>query len=219
MATAVSQGGEQRLLLYGIDWRGYRRLRWIFKDRPGVRITYDRGALEIMTTSPLHEHYKWLLGRFIATLTEELNVPVAGYGSMTFLRPRSRALEPDQCFWMAQEARMRARDQIDFKVDPPPDLVVEVDITSSSLDRMAIYAVLGVLEVWRFNDEGLTFQALQANRTYAAIANSLAFPAVACADVAGFLALRTQLDETTLMRQFRAWVRQHVAGTGGSAVP
>src|SRR5438067_1421340 len=142
MSTVPVSARGQSVLLHGIDWPTYRRLLRVFDGRPGIRLTYDRGALEIRTTSPLHEHYRRLLGRMIEALTEELNIPLAGYGSMTFRRPRKRGLEPDQCYWIAEEARMRGRDSIDLRVDPPPELIVEIDITSSSLNRMGIYATL-----------------------------------------------------------------------------
>ncbi len=212
MSTVSAPAAGRSVLLHGIDWRAYRRLLRVFDGRPGIRLTYDRGALEIMTTSPQHEHYKRLLGRFIEALTEEMNIPLAGYGSMTFRRPRKRGLEPDQCYWIAQEARMRGRDAIDFRTDPPPDLVVEIDITSSSLDRMGMYAGLGVPEVWCFDGQQLTFSMLQPDRSYATSANSRAFPALSVADVSGFLARRAQIDETTLMREFRAWARQQMGG-------
>jgi Uma2 family endonuclease len=207
MSTIPAPPPGQRLLLSGIDWRTYRRLLRIFDGRPGLRITYDRGALEIMTTSPQHEHYRRLLGRFIEALTEELAMPLAGYGSMTFRRPRRRGLEPDQCYWVTHEAQMRGRDAIDFAY-PPPDLVVEIDITSSSLDRLGAYASLRVPEVWRYDGGNFAFLTLQPGGTYVEAANSRAFPWLRSTDVAGFLALRGQLDETALLRQFRAWVRQ-----------
>jgi Uma2 family endonuclease len=208
MSTLPAPPAGQRLLLSGVDWRTYRRLLRVFAGRPGLRITYDREALEITTTSPKHEHYRRLLGRFIEALTEELAIPLAGYAPMTFRRPRRRGLEPDQCYWITHEAQMRGRDAIDFAVGPPPDLVVEIDITSSSLDRLGACASLRVPEVWRSDGGHLAFLTLQSGGTYAEAAASPTFPWLRSADVAGFLALRGQLDETSLLRQFRAWVRQ-----------
>jgi Uma2 family endonuclease len=202
----------QSIVLEDIDWRNYRRLLKVFDGRPGIRLTYDRGTLEIMTTSPEHELLKRLLGRFIEALADELSIDIAGYGSMTFRRPRKRGLEADQCYWITYEAQMRGRSQIDLRTDPPPDLVVEIDITSSSLDRMAAYAVLGVAEVWRLDAQGLTFQLLRPDHTYAEGAASRAFPFLRPTDLAGFLAQRTQISETALLREFRTWVRQRTAG-------
>jgi Uma2 family endonuclease len=195
-----------RLLLSGIDWATYRRLLHLFEERRHLRITYDRGALEIMTLSPRHERIKHLLGLLILALSEGFAIPVAGFGSMTFGRRRHRrGLEPDECFWIAHEAQVRGKDHIDLRADPPPDLVIEVDISRSSLDRMAMYALLRVPEVWRFDGQALTFQARQADGSYATCLASLAFPQVTPADIAGFLALRAQLDETAIVRQAREW--------------
>jgi Uma2 family endonuclease len=147
MSTVQVPAG-QRLVLSGIDWRTYGRLLRAFDERPGVRLTYDRGVLEIMTLSPEHERFKHLLRRLIEALAEEMGLTIAGFGSMTFRRRRRRrGLEADECFWIANEPRVRGKDRIDLRVDPPPDLVVEVDVSRSSLDRLAIYASLGVPEV------------------------------------------------------------------------
>jgi len=198
-----------RLKLTGVDWQTYARLLRLFDERRHLRITYDRGALEIMTLSPRHERIKHLLGLLVLALAEGLGITVAGFGSMTFRRRhRRRGLEPDECFWIQHEALVRGRDQIDLRSDPPPDLVIEVDITRSSLDRMSIYGVLRVPEIWRFDDQGLTFLARQADGSFVPISHSLAFPQVAPTDLAGFLALRGQLDETAIVKQARAWAAQ-----------
>src|SRR5260370_24688299 len=190
MAT-VSVPTSQRLTLYGIDWRTYSRLLKMFAERPSVRLAYDRGALEIM--SPLHEHESDadLLGRFVVTLTEELGLPIKAGRSTTFRRRRNqRGIEPDNSYWIQNEARVRGNRRIDLRVDPPPDLAVEVDVTSSSLDRMAIYAVLGVPEVWRLdNGRDLSFQVLQADGTYAASPQSRAFPLIGAAHLLQCLSL------------------------------
>jgi Uma2 family endonuclease len=199
------------VLLNGIDWPTYTRLLRTFAERPAARLTYDRGLLEIL--SPLHQHESDadMLGRFVAVLSEEQNLPIKA-GRSTTLRRRSkrRGLEPDCCWWIATEALVRGKRRIDLRVDPPPDLAVEVDVTSSSLDRMTIYARLGVPEVWRLDAQSLAFHLLQPDGKYAAATASRSFPAVTTADLMRFLALRATLDETTVIRQFRAWVVQQL---------
>jgi hypothetical protein len=150
-------------------------------------------------------------GRLLRAFAER---PAVGGGSTTIRRRRRRkGLEPDECFWITNEPRMRGKDRIDLRVDPPPDLALEVDVTRSSMDRMGIYSALGVPEVWRLDDpQTLSFRALQVDRTYRAVDHSLAFPIVMPADLMGFLALRGQMDENAVIRQFRAWVRQHLLG-------
>jgi Uma2 family endonuclease len=214
MATMQLSGGQQ-LVLDNVDWRSYSRFLRIFSDRRDVRLTYDREVLEIIVLPPDHAVESYLLSRLICTATEELDLPVKGGGSTTLRkRRRRRGLEPDECWWIANEARMRGKKKIDLRKDPPPDLALEIDVTSSSLDRMAIYAVLGVPEVWRYSDQSLTFNVLAADGTYSAVAASLAFPLVAPGDFARFLLLATQQDDNAVVREFRAWVRQNLSGSG-----
>jgi Uma2 family endonuclease len=216
--STVQAPAKQRVVLYGVDWATYGRLLRAFAERPAVRLTYDRGMLEIM--SPLLERDTdgRLLGRFVTTLTEELCLSVLSAGSTTFRRrKRRRGLEADECFWIANEPRVRGKRRINLRVDPPPDLAIEIDVTRSSLDRMSIYAALGFPEVWRLDGpQSLTFNVLQPDRTYAAATRSLSFPLITPADLIGFLALRGQMDENALVRQFRAWVRGRLPATPGT---
>jgi Uma2 family endonuclease len=218
MAT-VHTPSEQRFLLPSVPWRTSTRLLRAFTERPGVRLTYDRGTLELMTLSHEHESLSYLLARLVDALTEELGLPVKGGRSTTFRRrKRRRGLEPDACWWIASEPQVRGKTEIDLRRDPPPDLALEIDITHSSLDRMAIYANLGVPEVWRLEGQTLVCHLLGSGGTYAASAVSRAFPALVVADLARCLQQRTQMDDNAIVRQFRAWVRQRFPA-GGSAAP
>jgi Uma2 family endonuclease len=211
MAT-VHSPPEQRFVLHGIPWRTYLRLLRVLTDRPGVRLTYDRGTLELMTLSHEHESYAYLLSRLVDALTEELGLPVKGGGSTTFRRrKRRRGLEPDACWWIASEALVRGKTEIDLRRDPPPDLGLEVDVTHSSLDRLSIYAALGIPEVWRLEGQALLCHLLGSDGRYAVSPSSRAFPNLAPADLLQFVALRGQMDENAIVRQFRAWVRQRLA--------
>jgi Uma2 family endonuclease len=208
MATASARTG-QRLVLTNVDWKTYTRLLRTFDERPSLRLTYDRGTLEIMTLTYGHESWGYVLGRMVDVLTEELGLPIAGGGSTTFRRKkRRRGLEPDQCYWITHEAQVRGKLRIDLRMDPPPDLAIEVDVTSSSLNRMGIYAALGVPEVWRFDGQAVSFHILNAAGDYEIRPNSALFPKVSSADILRFLLLRGHLEVNALLRQFRAWVRQ-----------
>jgi Uma2 family endonuclease len=210
--TALATRG---LLLDGVDWKTYTRLLRALDGRPGLRLTYDRGSLEIMTLTHEHENYSYILGRLVDALTEELNWPVKGGRSTTFRqRRKQRGLEPDNCWWIASESAVRGKDRIDLRIDPPPDLAIEVDITHSSLDRLAIYAALRVPEVWQHQGKTLVFYLLGQDYNYAASPTSRAFPGLAAADVMRFLALRGQMDDNALVRQFRVWARQQFARQG-----
>jgi Uma2 family endonuclease len=215
MAT-VTAPASRCLVLSGVDWQTYTRLLRIFADNPSVRLAYDRGELEMMSPLPEHESDADMLGRFVVVLTEEMQLPIkAGRSTTLRRRRRQRGLEPDNCYWIASEPRVRGKRRIDLRSDPPPDLAIEVDVTSSSLNRLGIYAALNVPEVWRFDEPTLTFHVLGAAGDYAESPHSAAFPVVAPADLVAFLALRATLDENAVVRQFRDWVRQRLAGGGG----
>lgn len=211
MSTATLHPGDTDLL-HNIDWQTYSRLLRVFSGQRR-RLTYDRGILEIMSPLWEHEEPAYLLGRFIDVMTEEFNVPCRAGRSVTLRRRRKqRGLESDNCYWIASAPRLKGKRRIDLRVDPPPDLAVEVDVSSSSLDRMSIYAALRMPEVWRLSSAGLTFHILE-DGVYQVRPSSLAFPTPASADLAGFLALLDNADDTAIVRQFRAWVRQRISPT------
>lgn len=212
MSTAISTVRRQRLMLYSVDWGEYTRLLHVFAERPGYRLTYDRGTLEIMSPLFEHEFGADLLGRFVVVLTEEMNLPLQAGRSTTFRRRRMRrGLEADHSWWIAHALQIRGKRRIDLRVDPPPDLAIEVDVTYHALNRMELYARLGVAEIWRLDGHGLTFQVLQADGNYVEQPNSLAFPQFTPADLTTHLALRNMHDENEVCRQFRAFVRQRLA--------
>jgi Uma2 family endonuclease len=191
----------------------------LFAERPRVRLTYDRGELEIMAPLLEHDDDSRFLGRLITTMTEELGLSIRSGGSVTIRRRRRRrGLEPDECFWIANAARMAGRRRLDLRRDPPPDLAIEADVTRSSLDRLGIYAALGVPEVWRLHADTLTFNVLGDDGRYASAANSRAFPLVAPADLLSFLRQARQAgDQNAVIRSFREWIRQRRAPTPPAA--
>jgi Uma2 family endonuclease len=214
MAT-VQAPSEQRLTLYGVSWPEYRRMLRAFSERPSVRMTYDRGTLELMTLSLEHESLVRFFNLLILALTLEFGLPVRGGGSTTFeRRRRRRGLEPDECYWIAHEPLVRGKDKIDLRHDPPPDLALEVDVSYSTLNRMGIYAALGVPEVWRYDGRALSFHVLGPSGTYNVVANSQAMPPVASADLSGLLPLRGKLDENAVFRHFQSWAKQRFGSRG-----
>jgi Uma2 family endonuclease len=204
------------LRLSDIDWRTYGRLLRIFAERPGVRLTYDRGELEIMSPLLEHDDESRFLGELVFVLTEELDMPLKRGGSTTLRRRRrQRGIEADECFWIANANRMAGRRRLDLRTDPPPDLAIETDVTHSSLDRLSIYAALRVPEVWRLDGDSLTFFVLGPDDTYASSQHSQSFPRVTPADLLGFLQQARQAgDQNPVIRQFREWVRQRHAANG-----
>jgi Uma2 family endonuclease len=199
----------QRFVLYGVDWATYRKLDDLLTGHR-VKFMYDRGYLET-TTSSIHGKFSRLLGRFVAVLTEELELSLGSYGDMTCDREDlERGIQPDECYYIMNEPRVRGRGQIDLATDPPPDLAIEIDISRSSGRRLDVYAALRVPEVWRFDGEALTFFQLGDDGRYTPAEHSRYFPLVTGADLVRFLRMHTQADENQLARLFREWVREQI---------
>lgn len=211
MSTVASPAARPPAVLYDIDWKTYTRLLRIFEQSGRrFRLTYDRGTLEIMSPLWVHEAHARLLGRFIDVLTEELNLPCRLGGSVTLRRrKKQRGLEPDNCYWIASTPLLQGKTHLDLRVDPPPDLAIEVDVTSSSLNRMSIYAALSVPEIWRLSTGGIAFHILESG-AYQVRPNSLSFPQLASADLPVFLSQWGESDDTAIVRQFRDWVKQQM---------
>lgn len=207
---------EQRLLLHEVSWDNYLAIGNALGDRPALRMTYDRGSLEFTVTSSQHEIYKRWFSRLIEALTEECSQPIVAAGNMMFQREDlERGLEADDCFWIAHEPRMRGKLTWDPVTDPPPDLVLEIEISRSALPRMAIYAALGIPEVWRFDGRTLRVELLQADRTYTIAERSLSFPAIPVRDIVSFLQPSAEVDSLSVLRSFRVWVREQLARSQG----
>jgi Uma2 family endonuclease len=205
--SVASLQSENRVLLSGISWATYESLLEDTQNH-GTRFTYDRGYLEMMSPSREHERLKTLMGRMIETMTEELAIPISSAGSTTLKAQwKERGLEADESYYVANEPRVRGRDEIDLRVDPPPDLAVEVDISRSSLDQLSIYADLGVPEVWLCDGTTLNVYQLQPDGVYAQQSRSPSFPFLPLEQLEAFLARREESDETTWIRSFRAWVK------------
>ena len=214
MATAellADQPASQRFLLHGVDWETYCKLRDALRGRH-LHLTYDRGSLELMTLSLGHEWYGSMLGRFIETLTLELGQPLKSAGSTTLDREDlERGAEPDRCYYLEHEPLVREKDEIDLTVDPPPDLALEIDLSRSSIKRLGIYAALKIPEVWRFNGERIWVYQLTPEGEYVQVEHSRHFPFLPLPEVVSFLRRRNEMDENSLVRAFRDWVRERIA--------
>jgi len=209
MTTQIQSANHS--LIKNISWQTYEALLKDVEEQPGIRLTYDRGMLEIMSPLAPHERNKELIGRFVPVLTEEQNIEICSLGSLTCKREDlARGLEPDQCYYIQNEAIVRAKEEIDLNFDPPPDLAIEIDITSSSINRLSIYAALGVPEVWRYDGSDLIIYELEGGE-YQECECSPIFPQITPFQIMRFLELRKTTGETTLIRLFREWVRNNIS--------
>ena len=206
MAT-VLEGPEQRILLEGVSWEVFESLVRARPNRGAPRFTYDQGRLEIMSPSAEHERLKETATLLVNVVAEELRINAEAFGSTTFRRPDAgRGFEADSCFYIQSLARGKGQTEIDLRVDPPPDLVVEIDVTTSSLDKLSIFAALGVPEVWRYHDARLRIFHL-AQGALVERDESAALPGVTAALVTRFLTAARTLDRLTWLRQVRTSVR------------
>jgi len=150
----------------------------------------------------------------IEVLTFVLGIRIHSGGSTTIKRKKKRkGLEPDECYWIRHEAQMRGKKKYSIRRDPPPDLAVEVDVSRSVLNRMKIYAALGIPEVWRLKGRTFIIYLLGADGKYAASTTSVAFPFLPIPVVEQYLRDSDTEDETTLLRSFAEWVRTQVLPT------
>ena len=201
---------RQRFVVHQSTWQTYQSLLRAFEDRP-IRLTFDRGELELRSPSGPHERLKKLLDRLITAAAEELEIPLRSQGSTTFSREDlDRGLEPDECYYFEHEADIRGRDDIDAS-DPPPDLAVEVEVSRTALNRMGIYAALGVPEVWRLRATDIRVFQLDSSGQYVEAAQSADFPQVPLSVFKDILLRRFEITELQLIREMRGWIRVNVS--------
>lgn len=218
MATVLAPPQRQGIIL-NTNWEGYVTIGEVFRDQP-VRMNYDRGRLEIMTVSHEHEWIKKLLSRMLEMLVVVLKIRMHSGGSTTFRREElDRGMEPDECYWIQHEEQMRGKHTFDVESDPPPDLALEVEISRSVLNRLGIYAALGIPEVWRYDGETIRVLLLSQDGTYQPASASEALPMVPVAELARFLAQRETTDETALLSAFLDWVQEQQATDWGKKKP
>ena len=206
MAALVSTD-EQRILLRNVSWDTYERILADQMDRSAPRFTFDRGELEIMSPSPEHERYNDAVSVIIDLLADELNLEIESLGATTFKREDiERGFEPDSCFYVQNESRVRGKSRIDLSIDPPPDFIVEIDISSQSRDKFPIYGDLGVPEVWLYDGVKMAIFTLDGGG-YVECDRSAALPPVASADLTKLLEARKTSGRTTWLRGVRLWAR------------
>ena len=198
------------LLLDDVTWQEFEEILAELGEHRAARVAYDNGTLEIMTPLSEHESSKVMIGDFIKALLEELDIEFYPLGSTTFKNQlMKQGIEPDDCFYIKHEAAVRNKDRLDLSVDPPPDLALEIDITSRT--HPEIYAALGVGELWRFEKGELQINILE-NQQYVQVATSPTFPDLPLREVIPEYLLRCKREgRNKTMKSFRAWVRKSLS--------
>jgi Uma2 family endonuclease len=212
MVTATPQPdliGEKRIVFSGLSWSAYQQILQSLPQQRTARLTYDGDRLEITMPLEDHEFFMRLMERFIVALIFETGQKLKTLGSTTIARPDlARGTEPGGAYYIQNQPRVAGR-PVNFTSDPPPDLVVEVDVTHSDIDKNRLYASLGVPEFWRFDGREWRIFCLN-NDAYQEVDHSPTFPWVEKGDLYHFLA-QARLDEIEAERAWRSRVREHHA--------
>lgn len=210
MVTTLQAGTTQRIELHNISWETFEAMLEEMGDHRSARLAYYRGVLELMSPSSKHERVNRLLERLIVAITEALELEVYSLGSTTWKKDQLAGVEADSCFYIQNEPAIRAVEQqnreVDLSQDPPPDLVIEVDITSTSQPKFAIYAVMQVPEIWLYRSEKVEIYHL-AISGYQRSLESLAFPGVQVSELAHFLKMGDARGHNATVREMRSWLR------------
>jgi len=203
----VSPGGK--VVLHDINWLTLETILKEWGENRSSRIAYNRGILEIVTPLPEHEINKNYITNFVEILLEELNIEFCPLGSITFKKESmQQGIEPDNCFYIQHEAVIRGKKRIDLNIDPPPDLALEIEVTSRSYPE--IYAALGVPELWQFKQDQLSICLLQEG-TYQSSVKSRIFPQFDLIDaIPKFLSQCKTQGRNRTMKAFRHWVREQM---------
>ena len=213
MATVLNlpKTAEARVVLPNVSWETYERLLTDLADCSVPHLTYDRGRLEIMSPTAKHEKVNRHIELLVRITALEMNVEVGSLGSTTFKRVDiERGFEPDSCFYVQNESSIRGKQELDLLVDPPPDIVVEIDVTSSSINKRALFAHFAIPEVWCYDDENIEILNL-VNGAYVKSERSSVLPFITAKVLTDFMAESLTLTGLEWMKKVRDWARQQKA--------
>ncbi len=202
------QPGE-RIILEDVSWQVFEAILNELGEHRGSRVAYSQGTLEIMAPLPEHERGKVIIGDLVKVLLDELDLNWESLGSTTFKRKDlSAGLEPDDCFYIQNYKLMIGKDRINLTVDPPPDLAIEIDLTSRT--KISAYQALRVPEIWRYENKSLEINLLQ-DEQYVKSETSPTFPTFAIAElIPKFVEMGRTTGTSTAIRAFRKWVKEQM---------
>ena len=201
---------EQRTVLNQVSWQTFINLLNDLGDNRVIRLYYDQGVLEIMTPLGEHENNNRFIDDLVRAIADELNLNLKKMGSLTLKREELlKGAEPDSCYYLENEPLVRHKQNINLESDPPPDLVLEIDITSSSLDKQTIYAAFEIPELWRYNGQKLEVFVLdKTTQSYQNSIQSLHFPWLPLEVIPQYIRQSLRDGETATLKSFRTWVRK-----------
>lgn len=207
-AQSAEDFGVEHCVLDGVQWETYEQLLSELNERH-LFLTYDNGTLEIMAPSGRHEQGNAFIGRLLEAYADEMDIPIACFGSVTIKQKKLlKGLEPDCCYYVKNEPRVAHNTDLDFAVDPPPDLAIEMEVSRRISNRQGIYAALGIAEVWLDDGRHLRVLHLQPSGKYKQKDVSLNFPDLPVAEFEKFLRMRPVKSEHEVVKAFRSWLRK-----------
>lgn len=205
----LTQPRADRVVLHDISWQQFENLLANLGDSRAARVAYDNGSLEIMTPLPQHEYYKETLGDAVKDIAEALEQDYESLGSTTWKREIKKAgVESDNCFYFQNEAKIRGKLDFDLEQDPPPDLALEIDVTSKSLRRFPIYARLGVPEIWCYDSGELKIYQLD-RQEYREVETSSIFPTLPIQELPELIEKYRFSGRRSLRQAVREWAKEN----------
>lgn len=201
----VTETPDSRVVLQGISWKTYESFLADYENHAGPRFYYDNGTMEIKMPSFKHEEENRTLMLLIELLAIELGIDLRRFGSATFKRDDLlKGFEPDSCFYLQNAEAISGKDSPDLMLDPPPDLLIEVDVASGSIDKLSLFGALGVPEVWRCENGRLIIYRLEKD-TYVESERSLALPLLTSEQATRFLSESREMKSSAWARHVRQW--------------
>jgi Uma2 family endonuclease len=197
---------KSSLILYEQTWEDYENLLEAVGEASGLRISFDAGTLEIMTLSTEHENYAQIITRIVDRLSVRQNIEIVFFGSATIKQSRfAKGIEPDACFYVQSVEQIGRKIRLDFSVDPPPDIAVEIDLYHESLDKLPIYAALGISEIWRYAGNKFEIYKL-TDGSYKLLEKSHALPVLSAEILGSLLNLSRRERQTVVLKEFESWL-------------
>jgi len=206
--TTVLREPDQTVILRGIHWDTYERLLADQQESSGTRLNFDCGTLEIVSPSSEHEQLKETITLLFQLMASELEIDVVAAGSTTFRRKDLRkGFEPDASFYIRNAQAVRKRPQIDLRRDPPPDVVVEIEITNPAINKLSIFAAAAVPEVWLYRDDRVEILALES-KTYQKKMESSFLPGVTDEVLTSFVRSIRTMTSVEWIKAVRTWAKR-----------
>jgi Uma2 family endonuclease len=207
VASPLAVVPDDCVILHNVSWDTYERLLADDSERTVPRIAYDRGVMELVTPSMPHDEDADTIAALVRIVTAQLGIPFRSAGGTTFRRADlARGFEADASFYIQNEERIRGKRQVDLTVDPPPDIVLEMEMSRSAFDKLPLFAGMGIPEVWRCDGQRVVI-LIRDGDDYREAPRSAAVPVLTGEVLTRFLALsRTELSPAWF-RTVSAWAQ------------